>query len=233
MVEGMLRLCTLPYQSANSYFDASGGGFAGTFLNAAVVCAICAAIYSLPGSKPDGVSVLAFFLTAGFCFWGITVLNIWFCFAGVLLACLVRKVNPCTQGNVFLFSTGIAPLMTDLLVRYPGRGGTWRDVFRRSADAGGLHLSLALFCPRASRTARRCTRGMISILLRFRWDCLAFFLRALLYRVLGGTLPDGAGVGRGRRELDGRRTCSALRPSRWRWCWDCCSAAASSSTARF
>ena len=30
MVEGMLRLCTLPYQSANSYFDASGGGFAGT-----------------------------------------------------------------------------------------------------------------------------------------------------------------------------------------------------------
>ena len=37
MVEGMLRLCTLPYQSANSYFDASGGGFAGTFLNTAVV----------------------------------------------------------------------------------------------------------------------------------------------------------------------------------------------------
>ena len=32
----------------------------------------------------------------------------------------MRKVNPCTQGNVFLFSTGIAPLMTDLLVRYPG-----------------------------------------------------------------------------------------------------------------
>ena len=65
MVEGMLRLCTLPYQSANSYFDASGGGFAGTFLNAAVVCAVCAAIYSLPGSKPDGVSVLAYCLTAG------------------------------------------------------------------------------------------------------------------------------------------------------------------------
>lgn len=25
MVEGMLRLCTLPYQSANSYFDAANG----------------------------------------------------------------------------------------------------------------------------------------------------------------------------------------------------------------
>ena len=109
MVEGMLRLCTLPYQSANSYFDAANGGFAGTFLNAAIVCAVCAAIYSLPGSKPDGVSVLAYFLTAGFCFWGITVLNIWFCFAGVLIGCLIRKVKFYTQGNVFLFSTGIAP----------------------------------------------------------------------------------------------------------------------------
>ena len=42
MVEGMLRLCTTPYQSANSYFDPAVGGFAGTFLNAAVICAICA-----------------------------------------------------------------------------------------------------------------------------------------------------------------------------------------------
>ena len=64
--------------------------------------------------------MLAYFLTAGFCFWGITVLNIWFCFAGVLIGCLIRKVKFYTQGNVFLFSTGIAPLMTDLLIRYPG-----------------------------------------------------------------------------------------------------------------
>lgn len=108
MLAGLKRICVLPYQSANPYFAAENGGFAGTFLNVALVCAICAAVYSLPGSKPDGVSVLAFFLTAGFAFWGITVLNIWFCFAGTLIVCLIRKVNPCTQGNVFLFSTGIA-----------------------------------------------------------------------------------------------------------------------------
>lgn len=107
MFAGLGRLCVLPYQSANPYFAAENGGFAGTFLNVALVCAICAAVYSLPGSKPDGVSVLAFFLTAGFAFWGITVLNIWFCFAGTLIVCLIRKVNPCTQGNVFLFSTAL------------------------------------------------------------------------------------------------------------------------------
>ena len=196
MVEGMLRLCTLPYQSANSYFDASGGGFAGTFLNTAVVCAICAAIYSLPGSKPDGVSVLAFFLTAGFCFWGITVLNIWFCFAGVLLACLVRKVNPCTQGNVFLFSTGIAPLMTDLLVRYPGAEAHGVTFF-------GAVLTLAvcfvigLVLPAGLTHSPKVHKGYDLYSAAVPMGLLAFFLRAVLYRVLGGTLPDGAGVGAG------------------------------------
>ena len=44
MFAGLGRLCVLPYQSANSYFDAANGGFAGTFLNVALVCVICAAV---------------------------------------------------------------------------------------------------------------------------------------------------------------------------------------------
>ena len=196
MVEGMLRLCTTPYQSANSYFDPAVGGFAGTFLNAAVICAICAALYSLPGSKPDGVSVLAYFLTAGFCFWGITILNIWFCFAATLLFCFVRKVNPCTQGNVFLFSTGIAPLMTDLLVRYPG------------AEAGGVTFFgavmallaccvIALVLPAGLAHGPKMHKGYDLYNAAVPIGLTAFFLRAVLYRVLGGTLPDGVGVGAG------------------------------------
>ena len=43
MFAGLGRLCVLPYQSANPYFAAENGGFAGTFLNVALVCAICAA----------------------------------------------------------------------------------------------------------------------------------------------------------------------------------------------
>ena len=196
MVEGMLRLCTLPYQSANSYFDASGGGFAGTFLNTAVVCAICAAIYSLPGSKPDGVSVLAFFLTAGFCFWGITVLNIWFCFAGVLIGCLIRKVKFYTQGNVFLFSTGIAPLMTDLLIRYPGAESRGVTLF-------GAVLTLlvctviGLILPAGLAHSPKVHKGYDLYSAAVPVGLTAFFLRAVLYRVLGGTLPDGVGVGAG------------------------------------
>ena len=196
MFEGMLRLCTLPYQSANSYFDAANGGFAGTFLNAAIVCAVCAAIYSLPGSKPDGVSVLAYFLTAGFCFWGITVLNIWFCFAGVLIGCLIRKVKFYTQGNVFLFSTGIAPLMTDLLIRYPGAESRGVTLF-------GAVLTLlvctviGLILPAGLAHSPKVHKGYDLYSAAVPVGLTAFFLRAVLYRVLGGTLPDGVGVGAG------------------------------------
>ena len=91
---GLGRICTQSGQTVKSYFDSSYGGFGGTFLNAALVCAVCLGIYCLPGSKPDGVSVLAFFLTAGFCFWGTTILNIWFSFAGVLIYSLVTKKKP-------------------------------------------------------------------------------------------------------------------------------------------
>ena len=57
---GVGRICTQSGQTVKSYFDASYGGLAGTFLNAALVCAVCLGLYCLPGSKPDGVSVLAF-----------------------------------------------------------------------------------------------------------------------------------------------------------------------------
>ena len=119
MLDGLVRICTQSGQTVKSYFDPSYGGFSGTFLNVALVCAVCLGLYCLPGSKPDGVSVLAFFLTAGFCFWGTTILNIWFSFAGVLIYCLVMKKKPGAMANAFLFSTGLAPLITEMLFNYP------------------------------------------------------------------------------------------------------------------
>ena len=91
MFEGLKRICTQSGQVVKSYFDPSYGGVSGTFLNVALVCLACLLIYCLPGAKPDGLSALAFFLTAGFCFWGITILNIWFSIAGVVLYALVKK----------------------------------------------------------------------------------------------------------------------------------------------
>ena len=156
MLDGLVRICTQSGQTVKSYFDPSYGGFSGTFLNVALVCAVCLGLYCLPGSKPDGVSVLAFFLTAGFCFWGTTILNIWFSFAGVLIYCLVMKKKPGAMANAFLFSTGLAPLITEMLFNYPTLDAASASGF----TLHGILLALAVgifigFSPQAGSAGSR------------------------------------------------------------------------------
>ena len=191
---GLIRICTLSGQTVKSYFDAGYGGFSGTFLNAALVCAVCLGIYHLPGAKPDAVSVLAFFLTAGFCFWGTTILNIWFSFAGVLLYCLVKKKQPGAMANAFLFSTGLAPLITEMLFRYPGE--VWHCF-----TAFGVVLALAVgvfigfIFPAVLPHSPKMHKGYDLYNAAIPIGLTAFFLRALLYKVFTPAPPTAESVG--------------------------------------
>ena len=196
MLRGLGRICMQSGQTVKSYFDPAYGGFAGTFLNVAVVCAACAAIYSLPGSKPDGLSVLAFFLTAGFCFWGTTALNIWFTFAAVLVYCLVKRQKPAAQGNLFLFSTGLAPLITELLFRWPGE--EWHGfTVLGCAMAFAVSLVIAFLLAPGLEHSPKMHKGYDIYSAAVPMGFIAFLLRAVLYKVLGGTLMDSVGVGLG------------------------------------
>lgn len=191
---GLWRICTLSGQTVKSYFDTSYGGMSGTFLNVGLVCAVCLGIYCLPDAKPDGVSVLAFFLTAGFCFWGITLLNIWFSFAGVGLYCLVKKKTPGAMANAFLFSTGLAPLITEMLFRYPGEA--WHGF-----TVCGVLIALAVgvfigfIFPAALPHAPSMHKGYDLYNAAVPIGLTAFFLRALLYKVFTPAPPAAEGVG--------------------------------------
>ena len=196
MFRGVGQICTQSGQVVKSYFDPSYGGFAGTFLNVALVCAVCAVLYSLPGAKPDGLSVLAFFLTAGFSFWGTTILNIWFSFAGVLLYCLVKKQKVGAQANAMLFSTGLAPLITEMLFRYPGtewHGFTFAGVL--IALAVGIFIGFLL--PAGLPHSPKMHKGYDLYSAAVPIGLAAFFLRSLLYKVFGGSLPESVSVGTG------------------------------------
>jgi len=136
MFTGLRRIMTESSKVSTNYFD--NGGYAGTFLNAGLVCLVLTALYSLPKVKVNATSCLAFLLTAGFCFWGVNILNLWFGFLGVLLYCLVKRENPANQINAMVFTTGICPLFTDLspcgcrrlpLAGHPA-GGRHRPVHR-------------------------------------------------------------------------------------------------------
>ena len=191
MFTGLRRIMTESSKVSTNYFD--NGGYAGTFLNAGLVCLVLTALYSLPKVKVNATSCLAFLLTAGFCFWGVNILNLWFGFLGVLLYCLVKRENPVNQINAMVFTTGICPLFTDLMIRYPHAdvvGFRWQGILL--AVAIGLFIGFCL--PAGLAHSPKMHKGYDLYSAAVPVGLTAFFVRALLYQALGGTLPGGVRV---------------------------------------
>ena len=114
---GFWRILSQPTLSSTNAFYI--GGFAATFLNMGLLGLICAALYSIPGDKPNHEAVLVTILTIGFGAWGIHVLNIWPTMLGVVLYCLVKKEPLGNYTNLMMLTTGLAPFISEILIRYP------------------------------------------------------------------------------------------------------------------
>ena len=117
MLTGLWQILSLPCKITTNYF--SVGGFAGTFLNMSLVALAMTLLFHFSKTKVNNVSTLAFLLTLGFCTWGIHILNMWFTMTGVILVNLIKKDKPFANVNAMLFTTGVAPFISDLLLRYP------------------------------------------------------------------------------------------------------------------
>ena len=186
MLEGLWKILSSTCKVATNTFDL--GGFSGAFLNAGIVGLICTGLFFLPKAKASAPSVIAFFLTVGFSFWGLNAVNIWFGMFGVALYCLVKRESLGSQVNAMIFTTGIAPLYSDLLLRYPNAeavGFHWEGL----ALALGIGLVVGFFLPAGLAYAANVHKGFDLYSAAVPVGMTAFFLRALLYQVLGGTLP--------------------------------------------
>ena len=117
MLPGFWQILSQPCKITTNYF--SVGGFAATFLNMGLVALIMAGLFHVTKTNVNNVSTLAFLLTLGFCSWGIHVINMWFTMLGVVVANLIKKEKFYANVNAMLFTTGVAPVISDLLVRYP------------------------------------------------------------------------------------------------------------------
>ena len=116
---GLGRICTLPAQLTKDYFKPELGSVSGTMLNYFLVGAVCCALTFLPGAKVNGGTVLGYFLTVGFCSYGMNALNILPLMLGTALYALIRREPPGRHLNAFMFSTAVSPLITQLLFYYP------------------------------------------------------------------------------------------------------------------
>lgn len=185
--KGMKNILLLPCKVTTNYFQI--GGFAGTFLNMGLVGLFCAALCCLPGAKPNNVSTLGFLLTVGFASWGMNPLNMVPTILGVCLFCLVKKEKLGSQVNAMMFSTGIAPLISELLFRYPGVGA---EAAYLGFNVLGAVLALVVgliigfFLPAGLGHAPNIHKGFNHYSAAVPIGFTAFFLRVVLYNVMLG-----------------------------------------------
>ena len=180
---GFYKILTSTCKITTNYFAL--GGFAGTFLNMGLVGLFCCALCCLPGAKANNVSNFGFLLTVGFSAWGINPLNMVPTVLGVLLYALVKKEKAGSLVNAMMFSSGIAPLISDLLLRYP---------YTEAVGFNPLGLCLALFIgliigfflPAGIAFAPNVHKGFNLYSAAVPVCMTAYFLRVVLYNVMLG-----------------------------------------------
>ena len=189
MFSGLWKILITPCKVTTNYF--SVGGYAATFLNMGLVTLIGLLLFVVFKGTPNNASTLAVILTLGFGSWGINILNIWPTIFGVMIYCLVKQEKFSANVNAMLFSTGIAPLITELLVRYPGTevvGFNWV----------GLGLALVVgfvigfFLPAGLTHSPKVHKGFDLYSAALPIGMTAFLLNATLYKTMGldvGKLP--------------------------------------------
>ena len=189
MIPGLWQILSQPSKLTCSYFAL--GGYAATFLNMGLVGLICLLLFVVFKGTPNNASTLAFILTLGFGSWGINILNVWATILGVVLYALVKKEKLGANVNAMLFSTGIAPLITDLMIRYPNA---------EVVGFNGLGIALSLlvgiiigfFLPAGLANSPKVHKGFDLYSAALPIGMTAFFLNAVLYKTMGIALPAGA-----------------------------------------
>ena len=186
MFTGLWNIISQPSKISANYF--AMGGYAATFLNMALVAILSLGLFFVFKGTPNNVSTLAFLLTLGFGSWGINVLNIWPTVFGVILYGLVKKEKLGSLVNAMLFSTGIAPLITELMIRYltpENIGFSWQGILL-SLFVG---LIIGFFLPAGLAHSPKVHKGFDLYSAALPIGMTAFFLNAILYKTMGRTLP--------------------------------------------
>ena len=187
MLPGLLRIISSPTKASTNFF--SLGGYAATFLNMGLVGLVCTGLYCLPGERPNHAATLVTILTTGFGSWGIHIVNMWPTMLGVALHALVKRQSLGSHSNALLFSTGLAPFISELMVRYPHP-----EVVGFSPGSVALALCVGLvvgyFLPEGLDNSPKIHKGFALYSAALPVGMIAFLLQSCLYRAMGVAIPE-------------------------------------------
>lgn len=187
MFSGLWKIISAPSKGSTNCF--SIGGYAATFLNMGLIGLICTAIYGIPGEKSDSAATLVTILTTGFGAWGINVVNMWPTILGVVLHAVVRKEKIGDHTNQMLFSTGLAPFMSELMLRYPS-GEVTGFSLGGIALALGVGLVVGFFLPAGLSNSPIVHKGFDLYSAALPVGMTAFLMQGVLYRATGVAVPE-------------------------------------------
>ena len=200
MFAGLWRICTLPAQLTKDYFKPELGSVSGAMLNCTLVGAVCCALMFLPQAKVNGGTVLGYFLTVGFCTYGMNILNIIPLMLGVAVYARIKRQSPGSLLNMFMFSTAVSPIVTQLLFYYPAMGEAPRLTLAGVALALLVGVVTGCAMPALCAHSQNFHKGYDLYNAGPAAGFLCFAIYAVLYRTLGVEAPPiAATLGDGQR----------------------------------
>ncbi len=112
-----------PSKLVTDYFNL--GGLAASFLNAGLCGLFCNGAFTIFKAESKSSILAGYFLVIAHCFYGLNLLNIIPPFLGIIIYCLVRRKKINEHLHVAMFSTALAPFVSDFLFRYTLPQGTF------------------------------------------------------------------------------------------------------------
>ena len=115
--KNLIDIFTGPSKLVTDYFAL--GCLSSTLFNAGICGLACALILLISRARASSTTFAAFMLVIAHCFYGLNFINMWPPFVGVAVYCLVTKNNFGKNLHIAMFSTALAPFISDFLFFYP------------------------------------------------------------------------------------------------------------------
>jgi len=190
---GLKTILLSPAQLTIDYFKI--GTVGGTFLNAALVGYVCVILLVYAREYASGVSLMAYFLTVGFSFFGINIMNIWPLFAGTWLYARWIKKPFAPWVNMAMFATSLAPFVSEMIVRYPlwegAAGEPWLRILSAVIVGVLCGFLLPILCQHGPNLHKYHSLYNAASVSGF----IAIVLFSVLFRAAGVEIPTNTNIG--------------------------------------
>lgn len=190
---GFYRIISKPAVLTKDYFFTEIGSVSGCLLNFALTGTLFCALMFLPGVNVTGVTVAAYGLSVGFCSYGVNLLNVLPFQLGILIYSKIKHETFGKNLNFAMFSCALAPLVSEVLWRYPStevHGLTVLGV----ALALLIGIVTGLAMPALCAHAQNFHKGYDLYNAGPAAGFLCFTLFAIMYKALGITAPEIKGT---------------------------------------